>query len=111
MEEKNIREEIREDLEELKALEIFDADYKRKKLITYAVRTLVAILLFGSFWNYDWVRWIGFAYIPVNLMGLGMILFPQIFMRKSLRKLSEKIEELEGEMERGEEASAENESF
>jgi len=99
MEEKNIKEEIQEELEEVKALEIFDADYKRKKLITYAVRTLVAILLFGSFWKYEWVRWIGIAYIPVNLLGLGMILAPQIFMSRSLKKLSKKVKELEEEME------------
>ncbi|MEM8887495.1 MAG: hypothetical protein AAGD28_05875 [Bacteroidota bacterium] len=99
MADKNPKEEIQEELEELKALEIFDADYKRKKLITYAVRTFVAILLFGSFWDLEWVRWIGIAYIPVNLIGLCMILAPQLFMSRSLKKLSKKITELEEEME------------
>ncbi|MDW3646328.1 MAG: hypothetical protein R8P61_04655 [Bacteroidia bacterium] len=99
MEQEDPKQEIQEELDKLKALEFFDANYKRKKLITYAIRTLVAILLFGSFWDSEWVRWIAIAYIPVNLIGLGMILFPQVFMARSLNKLSQKMEELENENE------------
>ncbi|MEO1216619.1 MAG: hypothetical protein AAFY45_24025 [Bacteroidota bacterium] len=109
MEEKNPKEEIREELDKLKELEFFDTAYKRKKLITYGVRTFVAILLFGSFWNYEWVRWVAIAYIPVNLIGLGMILAPQVFMFRSLRKLSQKVKELEEELEEEIESPDENE--
>lgn len=95
MSEKKLSEQFEEELSEIEGAEIFDAAYKRKKLIIYGVRTFIAILLYGSFWEHEWVRWTLLLYVPLNLFGLAAILMPEFFLKKKIARTRKKIQEMD----------------
>ena len=102
--EKKFSEQMKEELDSLKKEEILNPAYRKKKLLIYWIRTLIAVLLIVSFWNYSWVRWLTLLYIPLNLFSLGAILFPTIFLKKKLERAEQKLKELEEEWEEESEA-------
>ncbi len=77
-----------EELNQIKGNEIFSQGYKKKKLIRWFIRTFIATILYVIFWKYQWVQWSLWVYVPMNLMGLALILF----LPKVLKKRQEKIE-------------------
>lgn len=108
MSEKKLSEHFEEELAEIEQSEIFDAAYRRKKLIIYGVRTFIAILLYGSFWEHEWVRWTLLFYIPLNLFGLLSIFIPNLFLRKKIERTRKKIQEAEDLAKRIEDEEASN---
>lgn len=99
MDENKFPQQMKEELDSLKEHELLNPAYRKKKLLIYAVRTLISVLLIVSFWKYSWVRWLTLLYIPLNLFSLGAILFPTIFLKKKLERAEQKLRELEEEWE------------
>jgi len=52
---------------------ILSAAFKRKKIIAWLIRTIIAAILFIIFWEYTWVRWVLVFYIPLNIFSLYAI--------------------------------------
>ncbi|MEM6686903.1 MAG: hypothetical protein AAF617_14050 [Bacteroidota bacterium] len=69
--------------------------YRLRKLIGWAIRTLIAIILCISFWEYTWVRWTLVFYIPLNLFGLYSILKATNTVDAKVVEVIQKIEELD----------------
>ena len=90
-----ITDELKRELEMAGATEILSPEYRRKKLIIYAVRTILSIILYYFLWEYKWVRLSLWAYVPLNLLGLGMIVFGPYFLKKKMAKVQGKIDHLE----------------
>ena len=82
------------DLEEqFKAQPLMDSGYRKKKLINYLIRTLVAIALYWYFWSVSWVPFTLWFYIPLNLAGLFMIVILPRILASKMRKAQERMEE------------------
>lgn len=74
---------------------VLSREYKRKKLIMYAIRTIIAIVLFYIFWEHQWVKWMLYVYIPVNLIFLVSIFVVPSFLKRKIDETQDKIEELD----------------
>ncbi len=95
MSENTVRESLERELKEIEASEMLTPAYKRKKLIAYAIRTTIAAIIYIYFWEYIWLRWTLLFYVPLNLVGLGLILGAEHFVHKKLENTRRKIDELE----------------
>lgn len=83
-----------EELKDIANNEIFDAGYRRKKMINWLIRTIIAIVLYILFWEYEWVRWSLWIYVPLNLFGLVMLFIVPSYLKKKHEKLEKKMNEL-----------------
>ncbi len=81
-------------MEEIKENEIFDSKYRRKKAINWLIRTVIAIILYIIFWDYDWVRWSLCIYIPLNLLGFIIIFAIPYYLKRKQEKLEKRLNEL-----------------
>lgn len=65
---------------------ILDPAFRRKKLRMYLIRTAIAIALYWAFWSVSWVPYTLWFYVPINLLGLVMIVVVPRFLESKLRK-------------------------
>jgi len=94
-EENNLKESFEAEIEKYKDDTILSPEYRRKKMILWLIRTIIAVILFIVFWEYKWVRWGAILYIPLNLFSLFSIYgFNKILNRKMNRTMN-KIDESE----------------
>ena len=98
MSENHLKEEFEKAIKETDADLITSPEYRRKKLIIYLIRTLIAIALYYFLWDYEWVRWTLIVYIPLNLIGLFIILGGSYFLSKKVERTREKIEKLDSDL-------------
>lgn len=90
----NPAEELSKELNEIKSDNLFSTAYRKKKLVIWTVRTLLAVVLYVVFWKHEWVRWSLFLYVPLNAFGLLSIFGTSYFLNKKMERTSRKIEEL-----------------
>ncbi|MEZ4886318.1 MAG: hypothetical protein R3E32_16400 [Chitinophagales bacterium] len=93
----NLLDSLKRELKEMEASEILSPAYRRKKLIAYAVRTAIMVALYILFWQYVWLRWTLLVYVPLNLVGLVLILGAERFVRKKMEQTRQQIEEINRE--------------
>jgi hypothetical protein len=74
-------------IEEVENDEILSTKFKKKKLISWCIRTIIAVVLYLIFWKYEWVRWSLFVYIPINLFSLASIFLWRNLILKKLKKI------------------------
>ncbi len=77
---------------------ILSSQFKRKKTITWFIRTVLAVILFTVFWKYTWVRWALAFYIPLNLFSLYAIHKFDSTVNKKMNEVMTKIIDLEAEI-------------
>ncbi len=97
-----MKEELKKELENELAnnkeyQQLSNPIYKKQKLLAYAIRTIIAGLMFYFFWSVSWVKYLLIAYIPFNLFGLFLILFTDKIIERKIKKTYNKIDELESE--------------
>lgn len=83
-EDNNYLNSFEEELEKIKSNTVLSPEYKRKKLILWFIRTLIAVCLYFFSWKYTWVRWSLIVYIPLNLISLISIFGWNIFLNKKI---------------------------
>ena len=87
---------IRDELENsIKNVEILNPEYRKKKLIFWAVRVVFSIVLYVIFWKYVWVRYTLFLTVPISLFSLCSITLMPYFLNKKIEKTKQKIEKIE----------------
>ena len=82
---------LRQEIEDLSQKERLSADYRKKKLIIWFVRTILSVILYILFWKYEWVRWTLVLYIPLSLFNLVMLLQYNKMLDKKLDKIRSQI--------------------
>lgn len=98
MSEQSLREEFEKEIEEIQQKEIFSPEYRKKKLIIWTIRTIIAIVLYYFLWDYTWVRWSLIIYVPLAILSLFSILGANYLMNKKIEKTRQKIEDAERAM-------------
>ncbi len=89
----NLKNQFNQELAGLPGNQILSSEYRKKKLITYLIRTGVAIVLYFLFWKYQWVRWSLVVYVPLNLFSLFSIFGWSFFLKRKIERTKRKIEE------------------
>ena len=85
---------LKKELQQLSKDTILSKKHRNKKLLVYLVRTLIAVTIIYFLWDYDWVKWVLYIYIPLNLISLISILGWNYFLNKRLAKTQKQIDEI-----------------
>lgn len=85
---------LKKELQQLSKDPILSKKHRNKKLLVYLVRTLIAVTIIYFLWDYDWVKWVLYIYIPLNLISLISILGWNYFLNKRLAKTQKQIDEI-----------------
>ena len=70
------------ELEETNQYQILDHQYRKKRLTRWAIRTFLAAIIYGIFWQNPWIRWSLWIDAPMNLLGLIIIFVVPFFFKK-----------------------------
>jgi hypothetical protein len=89
-----VKHQFEKELADIENDPLFTAAYRKKKLITYCIRTIVAIILYVVFWKHQWVRWSLIAYIPLNLFSLFSLIGWRYFLRRKIGRVKGKIDQM-----------------
>jgi hypothetical protein len=101
--EDSLKDAFENELEKIQSETVLSPQYRRRKTVIWAIRTLIAIVLFIIFWKHTWVRWFLIAYVPLNLFGLFSIYGSKALLDKKINKTRRAIEEAEQFIEEDEE--------
>ena len=93
MTESNLRKEFEQTVKEAEKEALSSAEFRRKKLIVHAIRTIIALAIYIMFWKYEWVRWTLVFYIPLNVLALFSILGWTHLLRRKIKQTRQKIDE------------------
>ena len=81
-----------EEIEEFSNQQRLSSAYRKKKLIIWTVRTVLSVVLYVIFWEYEWVRWTLVLYVPLSLFNLIMLLGFNFILDKKVNKLRSRID-------------------
>jgi hypothetical protein len=100
-ENETISEGFKRELEQASTNTILDPEYKKKKLVLWAIRNAFSVVFYVVFWKYSsWLRVSLYLTLPLSLLSLFAILaMPYILKRKIARA---KLRILETESQLGE---------
>ncbi|MES2772761.1 MAG: hypothetical protein V4722_01160 [Bacteroidota bacterium] len=85
--------DLRKELEEITKQAAFSPSFLKKKLILWAIRTALTVLLYFMFWDHSWVRWTLLLTIPLNLWGLLAIVARGYLLRKKIELMKQQLDE------------------
>ncbi|GAB5564811.1 MAG: hypothetical protein Wins2KO_18740 [Winogradskyella sp.] len=85
---------LKKELQQLSKDPILSKKHRNKKLLVYLLRTLIAVTIIYFLWDYDWVKWVLYIYIPLNLISLISILGWNYFLNRRLAKTKKQIDEI-----------------
>jgi len=88
---KKLSLEIKKEIAKLEKKDLFSEKFKKKKLLTYTIRTSIAITLYIIFWSYQWIKWSLLIYIPLNLFSLFSIFGWKFLINRKIQRLKNKI--------------------
>ena len=91
----DFKQQFEEELRKAQENPVLSPEFRRKKLLMYLIRTVIAVILFYVFWEYEWVKWLLYAYIPLNLISLFSIFGVPYFLKRKIRNTQEKIDALD----------------
>ncbi|MCR6639660.1 MAG: hypothetical protein NVV82_11935 [Sporocytophaga sp.] len=89
--EETFNESIKRELEILSNSPILMKEYRQKKLLLWLVRTLMTILIYVLFWEYNWVKWTLILTVPLNLFSLFTIVGSGYLLKRKIEKLRNKL--------------------
>jgi phosphatidylglycerophosphate synthase len=93
MQNSSLKEQFEKELADLPGNQLFSPEYRRRKLITYFIRTAIAVFLYAYFWKYQWVRWSLVVYVPLNLFSLLSIFGWNYFLKRKIERTKRRTEE------------------
>ncbi|MFP4844353.1 hypothetical protein [Winogradskyella sp. PE311] len=87
-------DDLKKELDKLTESPIFSKTFRKKKFVIYLIRTAIAAIIIYYLWDYEWIKWVLYFYIPLNLLSLVSIFGWNIFLNKRIQKSQEKLDEL-----------------
>lgn len=87
-------EDLKNELQQLSKDPILSKKYRNKKLVFYLIRTLIAVVIIYFLWDYEWIKWVLYIYIPINLISLISIFGWNIFLNNRIKKSQRHIEDI-----------------
>lgn len=81
------------ELDAISANTILDPAFRKKKLILWAIRTSISVVLYIIFWKYNWVKWSLVVIVPVSIFSLFIIIGSPYLLKRKIERTKRKIEE------------------
>ncbi len=90
-----LSENFKRELDQASVNTILDPAYRKRKLIFWAIRTTISIILYVIFWKHNWVKWSLLFTIPLSLFSLFTIIGSPYLLNRKIDRTKKKIEETE----------------
>jgi len=87
-------------LEYIRSNSILAPAYLRKKVLVWAFRTVIAILVYLILWKYSWIRWTLIITVPVCILNLISVFTWKYLLREKLKRNEKELEELKGTLQK-----------
>jgi len=97
-----MKKALQKQIEEAQGADFLTPAYRKKKLTMWAIRTVLAVLMYYFLWDVKWIRWSLWLYVPLNLFVPISLLGGNYFLNKKIKRVNKLIEEI-GEKGNGEE--------
>jgi hypothetical protein len=98
-ENETISEGFKRELEQASTNTILDPAYKKKKLVLWAIRNVISVVLYVIFWNYSsWVQFSLYFTVPLSLLSLLAILAMPYFLKRKIARAKLRILEIESQL-------------
>jgi hypothetical protein len=98
-ENETISEGFKRELEQASTNTILDPEYKKKKLVLWAIRNVISVVLYVIFWNYSsWVQFSLYFTVPLSLLSLLAILAMPYILKRKIASAKLRIQETESQM-------------
>jgi hypothetical protein len=63
----------------------------------WAIRTVIAVVIYYFLWDVKWVRWSLWLYVSLNLFLPISLLGENYFLNKKIERVSKRVDEMEEE--------------
>jgi hypothetical protein len=90
-----LSDSFKRELDQATTSTILDPAYRKKKLVLWALRTTISVILYVIFWEHNWVKWSLFLTIPLSLFSLFTIIGSPYLLKRKIEQTKKKIEETE----------------
>lgn len=90
-----LSESFKRELDQAKTIKILDPAYRKKKLVYWAIRSTISVVLYVIFWKHNWVKWSLLLTIPLSLFSLFTIIGLPYLLKRKIERTDKKIEETE----------------
>ena len=90
-----LSESFKRELDQATTSTILDPAYRKKKLILWAIRTTLSVILYVIFWKHNWVKWSLLLTVPLSLFSLFTIIGSPYLLKRKIERTKKKIEETE----------------
>jgi hypothetical protein len=90
-----LSENFKRELDQASVNTILDPAYRKRKLILWAIRTTISLILYVIFWKHNWVKWSLLFTIPLSLFSLFTIIGSPYLLNRKIDRTKKKIEETE----------------
>ena len=81
---------------------VLNPAYRTRKVMMWAIRTIIAVILYIVFWKYQWVRTTLIVTIPLSLLSLLSIFSWNYLLKRKISATREKIMNMEQTVENNE---------
>lgn len=90
-----LSESFKREVDQATSSTILDPAYKKKKLVLWAIRTTISVILYVIFWKHNWVKWSLLLTVPFSLLSLFTIIGSPYLLKRKIERTKKKIEETE----------------
>jgi cell division protein FtsW (lipid II flippase) len=90
-----LSESFENELANIQNKTLLNAEYRKRKLILWVIRTIILVILYVIFWKYNWVKKSLYFTIPLSTLSLLMILVAPYLIKRKIERTKQKINEAE----------------
>jgi len=90
-----LRESFEKELDNVQNNVIFNSEYRKRKLIFWAIRTIILVILYLIFWEHNWVKKSLYFTAPLSALSLLMIILSPYLIKRKIKRTKRKISEAE----------------
>lgn len=88
-----LSEEFKNELDAILNQTTLNPNLRRRKLITWFIRTAISVVLYIIFWKYDWVKWTLILTVPLTMFSLFTIVGLPYLLKRKIEITNQKLRE------------------
>ena len=85
------KQDLLKELDDISKAGVLNPAYRKRKLMMWCFRTIIAVILYIVFWQYQWVRTTLIVTIPLSLFSLLSIFSWNYLIQRKIKVTREKI--------------------
>lgn len=89
----DLHNQFEEEMKRMQEGTVLSPEFRRRKIISWVIRTAIAVFLYYMLWDYKWVRWTLLIYIPINLVSILSVIGWSFLLNKKMEVTRQMMEQ------------------